>query len=554
MKRSEWIEATTLADLLMRSAELRPMADAIIFPDERATYQELVENSQKIARNLTALGIAKGDHIGILMPNCMDFLYAFFGCAVIGAVIVPINARLKSTDLPYVIKDSNVKLLITTDKFADYVDFKAILQKCFPEILTSNAQVPLDLKQAPDLRKIVVIKGITNQGFTGESDFEAMGAMDKKADERTLNACRERIKIRDLAVIMYTSGTTSNPKGARLTHEALVRTSMAMNRERFLLSPDDSVWTPAPLFHLASILPLLASIDGGAKCSLMSYFDAQTAIEMMENEKATVIYPAFPPITQAIIDHPKFGAADLSKIRLMINVGPPETLLKFQRAMSQAIQISAYGCTEISGVICQGKITDDEKQRSESSGEPYKGTEVKIIDDFQNELGPGEIGEILVRGYQLFEGYYNDASKTKAAIDQDGWFHTGDLGHLDKDGRVTFIGRKKDMLKVGGENVSPVEVEVFLSEHPAILMAAVIGVPDERLIEVPAAFVEVLPGASLTEKEVIDYCSGKIAKYKVPRYIEFISEWPTTPTDKIQKFKLKEFFFERQQKRETQQC
>lgn len=283
----------------------------------------------------------------------------------------------------------------------------------------------------------------------------------------------------------------------------------------------------------------------------MTHFDPEVSIELIEKEKATIIYPAFPAITQVLIDHPRFPTADLSRVRMMNNVGPPETLRKYQAALPDAIQISAYGCTEVSGVVCQGRTTDSLKERTESSGAPFKGVEVRIVDDVsgRKELGVGEKGEIVVRGYCLFEGYYKDEKKTAETMDSNGWFHTGDLGTVDPEGRITYLGRKKDMLKVGGENVAPAEVEAFLCTHPAVKSAQVIGASDDHLVEVPAAFIELVEGANITENDLIEYCFGKIAKFKIPKYIEFIKEWPMTATSKIQKFELKKIFELRKGKR-----
>lgn len=265
MERNDWIEATTVADLLLRTCELNPSADAIVFPDERATYQELAQNSQQIACRLNALGIENGDHVGIMMPNCMDFINLIFGIAILGAVVVPINARYKSSDLPYVVKNADLKCLFTTDRFKDYVDFKKLINESFPEITGSNSPEKLELPSAPLLKNIIVMSGDSQSGFLGEDQFNALTGDENGPESETINLLRERVKIRDVSIMMYTSGTTSNPKGCPLTHEALIRTSMAMGRDIFSFSSEDAVWSPLPLFHLASVLPLLASIDGGGE-------------------------------------------------------------------------------------------------------------------------------------------------------------------------------------------------------------------------------------------------------------------------------------------------
>lgn len=535
--KPSWIEVTTLGDLLVRAASGWPDADAVVFPETRLTYARLLERATRAARAIEALGIRKGDHVGILMPNCMGFVELIFGCAMLGVVVVPINARFKARELAYVIENSDLTALFTSDIIEEYANFVELLHQGLPGLADSQDPLDLHLAGAPRLRRAILMGKRRAAGFVSGEGFESLA---EAVDPQEVEASRRRVRLRDVAIMMYTSGTTAYPKGCPLTHEALVRTGMAMGRERYLLTPEDRFWDPLPMFHMASILPMVATFDAGAAFLTMGHFEPDQALDMIERERATVLYPSFPTITQALIHHPRFKTMDLGRVRMMNNVAPPETLRSMQQAIPNAIQVSAYGCTEVGGVISFNELTDDEDKRCHTCGRPFAGIEVRISDlETGQILEAGEKGEILVRGYSVFEGYYKDPEKTAANLERDGWFHTGDLGALDEDGRIIYLGRIKDMLKVGGENVAAAEIESYLGTHPAVKIVQVVGVPDDRLVEVPAAFIELHDGAVVTEQEIIDFCKGKIASFKVPRYVRFVTDWPMSAT-KIQKFRLRE--------------
>jgi fatty-acyl-CoA synthase len=296
---------------------------------------------------------------------------------------------------------------------------------------------------------------------------------------------QERVRVRDVALLMYTSGTTARPKGCLLTHEAIVRHAANVARSRFLLTADDVFWDPLPLFHIGGIVPMLGAISARATFVHAGHFEPGVALRMLQKERCAVAYPAFDLIWMAVLNHPEFGSADLSRLRLIQSITTPERLAQFQAAL------------------------------------------------------PHAVGELCFRGYALFEGYYKEPELTAAAIDADGWFHSGDLASVREDGCLIYAGRLKDMLKVGGENVSALEVEDYLNGHPAVNVVQVVAAPDARYTEVPAAYVQLKPGASAGAEELIDYCVGKIASYKVPRYVRFVTEWPMSGT-KIQKFVLRE--------------
>jgi fatty-acyl-CoA synthase len=379
--------------------------------------------------------------------------------------------------------------------------------------------------------------GLTRAGFVGAERLDALAESVRVAavEER-----RARVRVRDVAMILYTSGTTASPKGCVHTHEGLVRNGIVTGRTRFLLSPQDRFWDPLPMFHVGFLLPMIAVLDAGATMLTMTHLDGGPALDMMEREHATWLFPAFPAVASTFLDHPTFASRDLTAVRMAMLVGPPKALRRLQEALPCAVQISTYGSTETGGVITYHLATDSAEQRATTCGPPFRGIELRIHDPLTGtEASPGAMGEILVRGYSLLEGYYKDAAATALAIDAEGWLHTGDLGSLDDAGHVTYHGRLKDMLKVGGENVAPAEVEAVISECPGVRVVQVVGAPDDRLDEVVAAFVELSPGAVVTEADIVGFCRGRIAGFKVPRYVRFVQEWPMSAT-KIQKHVLRE--------------
>ena len=289
-----------------------------------------------------------------------------------------------------------------------------------------------------------------------------------------------------------------------------------------------------------SILPLLSVIWSGACFISDTHFDADSAIGTIREEKPTILFTAFPIIMAALVNHPDFDVRNMPQLRLVNNVAPPNQLKKNMEILPDAVHVSAYGLTEASGVSCNGSADEDDNTRAHTCGKPYSGVQLRVVDlETGKEAAPGEHGEVTIRGFSLFEGYYKSPDKTAEAIDAEGWLHTGDIATMDRKGRVSYQGRVKDMLKVGGENVAAVEIESYIISHPAVQLVQVVGVPDNKLSEVAAAFIQLEPGNNCTEQEIIDYCRGKIASFKIPHHIRFVEKWPMSAT-KIQKFKLQE--------------
>jgi fatty-acyl-CoA synthase/long-chain acyl-CoA synthetase len=534
------ISVTTLGDLLLTAADRYPDSPALIFPDSRMTYRELAERALLRARSLRALGVRRGDHVGLLLPTCAEFVELLFGIALCGAVVVPMNARYKYSELAYVVENGDLVTVVTTDRVAEHVNFVERLTQALPGLGDVKDPRCLSLGRTPKLRNVVLLGGSSAPGFITQADFEAAA---KAVPEDDVHEVRLQVRLRDVAIMLYTSGTTSSPKGCLLTHEAMVRNSIALGRHRYALRAHDVFWSPLPMFHIAAILPLCAIFDVGGAYATMQYFDAGVALRMLEHEKVTATYPCFVTIMSDLIYHPDFAKTDLSRITLMNSnfaVQPPAIAEAMLKALPSAVYVGTFGMTETAGTVSTSRLDDPLDQRVGRLGRPLPGLEMRIVDpETGRDVAPGGRGEVLVRGYSLLEGYYKDPEKTASALDADGWFHTGDVGSVDAAGTVMFHGRTKDMLKVGGENVAAAEIEACLQRHAAVKLAQVVGIPDARLVEVPAAFVELKPGASADPAELIAFCKQEIAGFKVPRHVRFVTEWPMS-TSKIQKFRLRD--------------
>jgi len=532
------VKATTLGDLLLIAADAQPQRMAVILPYRRMTYAELRDQAINRALSLQALGVKSGDHVGLLLPTGMDFIITMFAIALLGAVTVPVNARYQPPELAYLIENADLRVLLTTDKIADAVNFVDRLNTALPGLATANAE-QLNLDKAPLLRNIVLFGGSTAPGILGQAHFDALA---KTGDLQKLHLQRLQTRLGSTALILYTSGTTANPKGCMISHEAIVRNSAAL-AERYELTGEDSFWSPLPMFHIAAILPLAAIFSCSGTYVTTQYFQAGEALKMMEEEKVTATYPCFWTIMSDLVDHPDFESTDLSRIKLMnanFAVQPPEIAEKMKKALPNAVFVGTFGMTETAGTVTTSRLDATEKQRFTRLGTALSGMEVKAVDpETGQEVATGERGEAWIRGYSTFTRYYKSPEKTDEALDEEGWFHSGDLVSFDTDGQLMFHGRLRDMLKVGGENVAAVEIEACLQQHNAVKLAQVVGIPDPRLIEVAAAFVEFEPGLEASEEELIGFCKGKIAGFKIPRHIRFIEEWPISST-KIQKFRLQD--------------
>jgi fatty-acyl-CoA synthase/long-chain acyl-CoA synthetase len=540
-----WIEVSPVGDLLVRAAATHADRDALVLPDDRCTYGGLLEGARHTARGLWALGVRPGDHVGLLMPNSREFAEAFFAISLMGCVVVPINARYKLAELGYVVENADLTTVLTSDVIEEHVDFTKVLHTSLPSLASNADPTQLQLPEAPRLRAAVMLRGEGKDGFLGRAAFDDLAT---SADARAVDELRHRVRVRDVATILYTSGTTARPKGCMLTHEALSRGSVSRVRERLAVGGHDVFWSAGPLFHIGSLQLFIGSVGIAGTYLADVHFDPGRALRMMESERVTSAWPWFPAITQSLLNEPTFDPDALRSLRTLMLIGPTALLERVQELLPWAKLLNACGMTETAGAYAISDPGDSNEQRTCTGGTPVEGMEVRIVDvDTGCDLPPGEIGEILVRGYAVMDGYYRDPEKTAESLDADGWLHTHDLYVQRTTGHLTFMGRSKDMLKVGGENVAAVEIEAFLAEHPAVKLAEVVGVPDPRLDEVPIAFVELNPGTDLDADELIDFCRGRIAAWKIPRAVHLIeaAEWPMSAT-KVDKGALRQRLIEQE--------
>ncbi|UCF57411.1 MAG: AMP-binding protein [Deltaproteobacteria bacterium] len=531
----DWVSATTLGDMFDQTAE-SSIGEAVVFPKARISYPELSELSNRYARALMGLGIGRLDKVGIMLPAGIDYIALLLAIFKAGAIAVPINGRFKEIEIRHVVNKSDMKFLFTSSDISETIDYAGLVSSAFPSFF--NTGPPSGKNDSRHkLAHAICFSDDTPKGFISRGEFEELA---KSVEPSEFAQRRMGVRIRDTAVLMFTSGTTAKPKAAMLSHEALSRVAWAISKSRYMMTSEDRLWTPLALFHIGGIAFSLTCFSVGATFCHCGFFSPEVALKQLSEERCTIAIPAFETIWLAVTNLPQFASTDLSSIRIIHNVGTPERLRQMQAGMPHAIQTSNVGATESSSFLSLHHLSDPLETRLTTGGHPLPGMEVCVIDPVSGaNLGPNQRGELLYRGPHLFDGYYNDSEVTLQSIDEEGWFHSGDLAEMDEDGRITFKGRLKDMLKVGGENVAAEEIEAYLIRHPAVLIAQVVAAPDSRYIEVPAAYLQLKEGASATQEEIIDFCLGKIATFKVPRYVRFVKEWPMSAS-KIKKFVLRD--------------
>lgn len=536
---SPWTEVSPLGDLLVKSASRSPDRDAVVFPDARATYSQLLDGAMRVARGLLAQGVQPGQHVGLLASNSVDFVQAFFGIALMGAVVVPLNVRHKATELAYIVRNADLVAVFTEADEGAHVNFADLLCDALPGLADTTVGSALALPQAPMLKQVVLLRGAARPGCM---DPQAFALAAESVAVSRVQALGKRVSLRDTAIIIYTSGTTANPKGCMLSHEALSRGPVERAQFRLACGDNDVHWGAGPLFHIGSLGPAIGAWGAGMTYTTDLFYDAPRALALIRDGKASTIWPWFPAIVLGLMEQPGFDGASLPHLKRIVLIAASALVERVQARFPEAEIIQGCGMTETAGIFGLSAPDDSAKARANTQGKVYPGMQVRLVDPHTGEESrAGEIGEIWVLGYCVMEGYYKDPEKTAASLDADGWLHTGDLYVATEGGDLIFNGRLKDMLKVGGENVAVVEVESYLSQHPAVRIAEVVGKPDARLDEVPVAFVELHQGAELTAEALIDFCKGRIANYKIPREVYFVAPgtWPMSLT-KIDKRGLRQ--------------
>ena len=528
----------TMGDVLVRGALTHPDRDAVVLTEGRRTYAALHQEARRLAAGLLRLGIERGDRVGVLMPNSLAYLEVEFACMLVGAVVVPINSRFRSVELRHVIPDSGIRVLFVSDPVDGTVSYIDRLLESLPGIANhpdvNDLDRRLDLPEAAALGHIVVMGATSRPGFVGQDRFDDAAA---EIDIHEVEARRQSVALRDPAIIFYTSGTTALPKGCVLSHEAVVRQGLDAG-ERLGYRDGDVVFSPLPMFHASCTQVLLAILQRVGTYLSMAHFDPEEGLRIIEREGATVLFPAFPAVTDGLMNAPSFGPESFRRVRTLFHIATPDQLRLLQAKLPDTTVVTAFGMTEFAGSVTIAD-PDDPLERRVLQGRPLPGTEVVIHDLVHGTpLPAGAEGEIVARGPTAFSGYHGDPQKTAASFSEGGWYRTGDLGVIDDAGYLRFLGRIKDMLKIGGENVGAIEIESHLEAHPSVGLASVVGVPDDRYGEVAAAFIELRPGASATQEDLIGHCRGQIASFKVPRYVRFVTEWPMSAT-KVRKADLR---------------
>jgi fatty-acyl-CoA synthase len=526
----DWYDKQTIGLLPERAAQRWDAREALAFQGKRWTFAEFHAGVEAAAKGLLQLGIAPGDKVALWMVNRPEWLHAMFAIMQIGAVLVPLNTRFRTEDMTYVLGQSDAIAVILGDRSGS-VDYLGMM-----------CAVASDLGARPDARFPALRHVIA---LSDRSHADTIGWHEMLEDGRRVGdaALRERARSVDpahSAFVFYTSGTTGFPKGAVHDHRIIRNTSdMA---ERMGVTVDDVILMYLPLFHaFGFICGALMSMITGARQVLTETFDANECVDLIVSEKVTMIH-GFDTHFKDLLEAQDKNPRDVSSVRTGIcGTGMASAIPAARRARQTFGNfMTGFGMSEI-GIVALSDLDSTEEQCVEANGYALAGCEVRVVDPTTGlDQSAFVAGEILARSYMVTQGYYKRPEDTARALDKDGWFHTGDMGVMRPDGHLRFLGRYKDMLKIGGENVDPMEVEGFLMSHAAIKMAAVVGVPDARLSEVVVAFVQVEPGCKLTEHDVIDHCRGRVASFKTPRHVAFVDEFPMTSTGKIQKVKLRE--------------
>ncbi len=513
--------------------------DALVVPHQqvRWSYAELQRRVDALAAGLMALGLEPGERVGIWSPNNAEWVVTQFATVKAGLILVNINPAYRLAELDYALNKVGCRALITADAFKSS-DYVGMLRELAPEIDRSTPG-RLAARRFPALTTLIRIGADARPGFFRFEDVAGMGAEHGAA----LAARAARLQFDDAINIQFTSGTTGAPKGATLTHHNLLNNGFFVG-EALRLGERDRVCIPVPLYHcFGMVLGNLACVTHGAAMVFPGEgFDPLATLETVAAERCTALY-GVPTMFIAELNHPEFPRFDLSSLRTGIMAGSPcpiEVMKRCAADMHMAEVTIAYGMTETSPVSFQTACDDPLERRVSTVGRIHPHVEVKIVDAEGRVVPPDTPGELCTRGYSVMLGYWNDAEKTAEAIDAAGWMHTGDLATLDAAGYCNIVGRIKDMVIRGGENVYPREIEEYLFRHPKIEAVQVVGVPDPRLGEELCAWVKLKPGESATPEELQGFCRGQIAHYKIPRYIRFVDAFPMTVTGKVQKFLMRE--------------
>lgn len=533
----------TVGSILKEVAQKHPDAPAITYTTMpyRRTWSEFDAETDRIAKGLMALGLKKGDHLAIWATNIPEWLLTLFATARIGVILVTVNTNYKIFEVEYLLKQSDAKALVLMDGFKDssYVD---IITRLCPEISGSrDGKIKSD--KFPQLERIIYAGETPPAGML---HFDRLATLGEDISDEDYQAVQNGLDPQDIINMQYTSGTTGFPKGVMLTHYNILNNGKAVG-DCMKLTHEDKLCLAVPLFHcFGLVLGVMACLTHATSMVVLPYFRPQDVLEACQNEKCTVLH-GVPTMFIAVLEHPDFKKYTFH-LRTGIMAGAPCPVKVMKQVVEEmgAREITiAYGQTEASPVCTQTRVDDSIRQRVETVGRVLPGIEAKIVDpETGKELGPHQPGEFCTRGYHIMKGYYKMPEATDEAIDDEGWLHTGDLSVVDENGYYKIVGRIRDMIIRGGENIYPKEIEEFLYTHPAIMDVQVVGLPSQQYGEEICAFIILKEGMTLTEDEVKDFVKANMARHKTPSYIRFLESYPTTASGKVQKYKLREMGIE----------
>jgi fatty-acyl-CoA synthase len=536
----------TIGEALDRTASVHPDGLALVARHQqlRYTYREFLAEVDLAARGFLCLGVQKGNRVGVWATNCAEWVITQFATAKIGALLVTINPAYRATELEYALAQSECSTLVLIPGFRD-CDYLETLASIYPDARTGRSG-DLHSQKLSDLKNLILIGGPapgsmflpTSFGWT---DLMEMG---RSVPPEALREREASLDFDDPINIQYTSGTTGFPKGAMLSHHNIVNNGLLVGAS-MKFTHHDRLSIPVPFYHCFGMVlgNVVCVVAGAAMVLPAAYFNPLATLEAVAAERCTALH-GVPTMFIAELDHPEFKRFDLSTLRTGIMAGSPCPIEVMKRVVSEMhcreLTI-AYGLTETSPVVTQTTTDDPIELRVATVGRPMPHTEIKIIDPATGHILPRvQPGELCARGYMVMKGYYKDAEATRRAVDESGWLHSGDIATLDENSYCRITGRVKDMICRGGENVYPREIEEFLYTHPAVADVQVVGVPDCKYVEQVAAWIKLKEGVVSSEDDIRNFCKGRIADFKIPRYIKFVDSFPMTVTGKIQKFKIRE--------------
>lgn len=540
----------TLGDLLDKRADEAPDKEALVYdyPEIglklRLTYGQYRDVVNRLAKGLIAFGVEKGDQVAVWATNVPEWIFLQLALAKIGAVIVTINTNYRGAEIEYALRQGDISTIFLIEEHRGN-NYLASLYSVAPEIKTISDPLNeiLSVASLPRLKRAVLIGKEARQGLSLFSDVMALAG---RVSDDELKARQSSVNPRDVTMMQYTSGTTGFPKGVMLTHYNLINQSrVACTRGD--LSADERCVTAMPFFHIAGSLGgVIYCLYLGCALIPLIAFDPLKNLELFEREKGTFTF-AVPTMLIAMLNHPRFAEFDLSALHNIYTGATPVPVPLMERIKEKigADCLIVFGMTETTGAVTQSFSTDSFELKAATVGLPQPHTSIKIINSGTGEtVNLGQSGELCSKAFSNMKGYYNMPEKTAETIDEDGWLHSGDLAVMRPDGYVNIVGRVKDMIIRGGENVYPAEIEAFLMRHPKITEAQVVGVPDEHMGEEVCALIRARQGEVFTEDEVREYCKAGVSRHKVPKFVRFVESFPLTASGKVKKFELREQLIE----------